>query len=85
MDYRVEASHKEYNVFIQKIQSEAASWRMETRIELFGGRARFEVYWDGEWHTLAEETPFSNERRGWVSEDAWSRLQAEAARSLANS
>jgi hypothetical protein len=51
-------------------------------------RAELQVYWDGKWHTIASEVPFTlndDERRVDTYPDRWLELQSRMARELSAS
>ena len=78
-------THEEFNRFVQKVQSECMSWGCEYAIRPEGTRAYHSVYWDGAWHNIASEKPFTTDRDSWVDDERWSQIQYRMALSLATS
>ena len=93
--------HADYNGFVQRVQTECARWGVESRIayedradgrpqaarEEWPERARLEVYWDGAWHELGSEVPFTSggQRDCRTNEMEWAKLQARMASELSKS
>jgi hypothetical protein len=81
---------KEYNTFVQRVQEEAAAFRMEQRVRpehLSDGRidGHFEVFWDS-WRRLGfERDAMKPTTRRWIHPERWERIKAQAAIELAKS
>lgn len=78
--------HRGFNAFVQRVQAECRSWRMEHRMRATGGMSYFEVFWD-DWHVLASEVPFTPDgrRQGQIAEGYWAEIQADMALSAGTS
>jgi hypothetical protein len=79
-----------YNEFVQRVQAEAASFRMENRVRPAhhkDGRIDgiFEVFWD-DWQQLGfEKRAMTPEAHRVIWPERWERIKAEAANELAKS